>query len=568
MEKLAERFPGDIKHRITHNLDFFGSGKSLQMSFADYFQYIAHQNDETPLYIFDPKFGEKAPALLDDYNIDDLKFFKEDLLNVIAREKKEGGSEGEAQSKAPTQNGECKNADQNGVEKEEEQPSIAEPLRPDFRWTVIGPQRTGAPWHTDPARTSAWNALVKGRKRWAIYPPDSPPPGVSMGKNGQGREHALNMSSLSWYLHVYPTLLPHQKPIEVIQEEGEVIYVPSGWWHLILNLDTTIAVTQNFVDSHNLMAFVKDLLDDQQDEALSQFQHKIKSDRPETFDLFRLMQIPRVHGYLNQELYVGTFSVLEPWKAPIKKILKRHRALGKHEVLRTDNASNKTQVARLKSLTSRVNPTFSVGNNVLIKFFSQFNQRWGEFDFATYLAPNFKSIDGLPGSPSPLKRRKQMVLQPHELRQGMNLRQAMEESFRIEKSTYDMISRAASSRATQALVQPLQDMVPQLFHAGHLLGVGEVDDEDGEGSLWRWPYVVIEYRGDLDGLDKLVRKGGVTKESWLATATWISADFLPRLHAVPIDSDVRGLYGHSKSEWDWYAHYLLCQRKRAFPCKL
>lgn len=502
---------------------------------------------------------------MDDYNVDDLKFFKEDMLKVVTRDKDEKKEE----SASASENGVGKKTAAGGSD-EKEQPKkskTSESLRPDFRWVVIGPQRTGAPWHTDPAQTSAWNALVKGRKRWAIYPPDSPPPGVSMGKNGNGREHALNMTSLAWYLHVYPTLAPHQKPIEVIQEEGEVIYVPSGWWHLILNLDTTIAVTQNFVDSHNLMGFMKDLLDDQQDEALSQFQHKIKTYRPETFDLFRLMQIPHVHGYMNQELYVGTFSILEPWKTPIKKILKRHRALGKYDVLKIDEETNKTQVARLKSLTSRVNPTFAVGRSVLIKFFSHFNQRWGEFDFSSYLAPNFTTIDTAAGAESPTKRSKQTILQPHELRGAMSLRRAMEDCFRIEKDTYDMISSAATSPGASEFLKSLQRMVPQLFHSGHMLHAEEVDDEDGEGSLWRWPYVVIEYRGDLDGLDKLVKKGGVTKESWLTTAKWISSEFLPRLHAVPVDAKLHGLYGHSKSDWDWYAHYLTCQRKRAIPCK-
>lgn len=564
MEKFVERHPKDAKHRLTHNLDFFGSGKTLQLNFADYFQYVSQQNDETPLYIFDPDFGEKLPELLDDYNVDDLKFFKEDMLKVVTRDRGEK-IDGSAST---TESGVAKKAaESDGAEKQPEKRSTSDSSRPDFRWVVIGPQRTGAPWHTDPARTSAWNALVKGRKRWAIYPPDSPPPGISMGKNGGGREHALNMTSLAWYLHVYPTLAPHQKPIEVIQEEGEVIYVPSGWWHLILNLDTTIAVTQNFVDSHNLMDFMKDLLDDQQDEALSQFQHKIKTSRPETFDLFRLMQIPRVHGYMNQELYVSTFSILEPWKIPIKKILKRHRALGKYDVLKTDEETNKMQVARLKSLTSRVNPTFAVGKSVLIKFFSHFNQRWGEFDVTSYLAPNFTKIGEATGSESPTKRCKQTILQPHELRGAMSLRRAMEDCFRIEKDTYDMISRATTSPGASEFMKSLQGMVPQLFHSGHMLHVDEVDDEDGEGSLWRWPYVVIEYRGDLDGLDKLVKKGGVTKESWLTTAEWISTEFLPRLHAVPVGPDLHGLYGHSKSDWDWYVHYLTCQRKRAIPCK-
>lgn len=568
-EKLVERFPDQAKHRMTHNLDFFGSGKTLQMTFRDYFQYVSQQNDETPLYIFDPDFGEKLPELLDDYKVDDLKLFKEDMLSVVTQRKKEGADSKQAAA-SPSVDAEHETSTAKNMDTEED--SESEPLRPDFRWLVIGPQRTGAPWHIDPARTSAWNTLVKGRKRWAIYPPDSPPPGVSMGKNGSGREHALNMTSLSWYLHVYPTLKPHEKPIEVIQEEGETIYVPSGWWHLILNLETAVAVTQNFVDSHNLMSFMKDLLSDQQDEALSQFQHRIKKTRPETFDLFRLMQIPRVHGYMNQDLYVSTFSILEPWRALIRKILLRHRsALSKFDVLHIDDESKKVRMAKLRSLTSRVNPAFAVGKGVLIKLFSQFNQRWGEFEFSSYLSPNFKKIDGEStlsggGAESPSKRAKKMILEPHELKDAMNLRRAMEESYRIERETYAMIAKAASTPGASEDMKVLQKMVPQMYQHGHLLSISEVDDEDGEGSLWRWPYVIIEYRGDLDGLDKLVTKGGVTKKSWVTTAEWISTDFLPRLHAVPIDTGLQGLHGHSKADWDWYIYYLVCRRKRSIHC--
>ncbi|KAG3028783.1 hypothetical protein PC121_g2737 [Phytophthora cactorum] len=552
VEKLVERFPSDVKHRITHNLDVMSSSPTMEMSFADFFHYASNQHDETPLYIFDARFGEKMPAMLEDYNVQDLKVFKEDFLSVMSSPEEEEGKDGNKETTKAVK----LEAGGKKVRKDKKKKRAPGSTRPDYRWIVIGPQRTGAPWHQDPARTSAWNSLVKGRKRWAIYPPNSPPPGVNVGKNSEYQSSGLDMPSLMWYLHVYPTLTPDQKPLEIIQEEGETIYVPNGWWHLVLNLDLTIAVTQNFVDSHNVLMFMKDLLNDGQDEALAMFQHELKATRPETFDMFRLVQIPRVNGYLSEEMFQQSFRVLEYWKPQLKKVLKRHKMLAlpssTENTAATTNVADKVKYPKMKSLTSRVNPTFAVGKRLLVKFFSQYNENWGEIDFEAYLTPNYDSIDS--ELASPLKRRKQNALQPYELKDAVSLRYAMEDCFRTERAVYQMMEKAADS---------LQAMVPRLYHSGHLLYVDEVDDAEGEGPMWRWPYVVVEYKSSGVGLDSMTKRGGLTRKSWTNVAGWISREFLPKLHAIPIDPEFGGVYGHSKAEWDWYIHYLLRQRKRS-----
>lgn len=43
---------------------------------------------------------------------------------------------------------------------------FGESSRPDYRWLIIGPARSGSIFHIDPNQTHAWNACIKGRKKW------------------------------------------------------------------------------------------------------------------------------------------------------------------------------------------------------------------------------------------------------------------------------------------------------------------------------------------------------------------------------------------------------------------
>ncbi|KAL3700749.1 hypothetical protein R1sor_018771 [Riccia sorocarpa] len=180
----------------------------VQMKLKDYYQYADLVEEERPLYIFDSKFAEKAPQLSQDYDIP--LCFRSDLFSLLGHS------------------------------------------RPDYRWLILGPARSGSSFHVDPNSTSAWNAVVRGSKKWIMYPPEVVPPGVFPSPDGA--EVASPVSLTEWFMNFYEeTRRRKEKPVECVCRAGEVVFVPNGWWHIVINLEESIAITQNYVSRSNLL---------------------------------------------------------------------------------------------------------------------------------------------------------------------------------------------------------------------------------------------------------------------------------------------------------------------------
>ena len=138
--------------------------------------------------------------------------------------------------------------------------------RPNHCWLILGPERSGSAWHVDPNATSAWNAVVCGSKKWILWPPGSPPPGVVASPDGA---HVAQPSSLvDWYLNFYDALehgaargRGSKRHVECTLRPGELLFVPSRWWHCVLNCGpgVTVAVTQNVCNTGNLGAVLRHL---------------------------------------------------------------------------------------------------------------------------------------------------------------------------------------------------------------------------------------------------------------------------------------------------------------------
>ena len=194
------------RFQVAENGGIHAGGFTFDMK--DYISYaFGCKDEESPLYIFDKKFADKSPTLGKDYSTP--KYFDKDrdLFSMLGER------------------------------------------RPDYRWLIAGPGRSGSSFHIDPNGTNAWNAVITGAKKWIMFPPHVVPPGVH--PSSDGADVATPVSIVEWFLNFY-SFARDLNPIECIVQPGEIIFVPQGWWHLVLNLETGIAVTQNYVSESSL----------------------------------------------------------------------------------------------------------------------------------------------------------------------------------------------------------------------------------------------------------------------------------------------------------------------------
>jgi hypothetical protein len=125
----------------------------------------------------------------------------------------------------------------------------ARSLFPKAKFFIVGGARTGTGLHVDPSCTSAWNTLLCGRKRWVLFPPGSDD--AYMELLGVQEEYSRKGTQpCKWWREDYARVANaggdvRSEMIECVQGPGETIYVPHGWWHAVLNLDFTVAVTAN-----------------------------------------------------------------------------------------------------------------------------------------------------------------------------------------------------------------------------------------------------------------------------------------------------------------------------------
>ncbi|KFG63410.1 histone lysine demethylase JMJD6b [Toxoplasma gondii RUB] len=247
----------------------FNAGAASNIQLETFYQYADSNFDEAPLFIFDPRFAESTREALSSSS--PLSSSSSSSPVNVPPASREIGEQGDCRRE--TTGAQASAEERRRHELGDRVCSLAEDYevppyfsdsrdlfaclgerRPNFRWLLVGNCRSGSKWHVDPNQTSAWNAVVRGAKRWILLPPTVCPPGVFPSHDGG--EVTQPTALVEWLMNYYFDALhapgyPYTggiAPLEGSVREGELIFVPQGWWHCVLNEeDDTIAVTQNFV---------------------------------------------------------------------------------------------------------------------------------------------------------------------------------------------------------------------------------------------------------------------------------------------------------------------------------
>jgi hypothetical protein len=149
----------------------------------------------------------------------------------------------------------------------------------DYRFIYCGPAGTWTRLHHDVLFSYSWSTNITGTKLWWLFPPtvnalfagrdlsELIPTSLAGSlvewfrdlKDGSSSVSSGNpeLSRIVAEAHaVMAASIPQLgqiKPAVVLQPAGQAIFVPSGWYHTVFNLEDTLSCNHNWFNRHNLL---------------------------------------------------------------------------------------------------------------------------------------------------------------------------------------------------------------------------------------------------------------------------------------------------------------------------
>ena len=125
----------------------------------------------------------------------------------------------------------------------------------DYRFVYIGGENTKTDLHHDVLYSYSWSINLYGKKRWTIWPPNE------ISKLQQLRELSSRDDEGNDDNIKKDLIISQSNPIIIDQDINEAIFIPSGWYHIVENLNTsllqeepniTISLNHNWFNCYSL----------------------------------------------------------------------------------------------------------------------------------------------------------------------------------------------------------------------------------------------------------------------------------------------------------------------------
>jgi histone arginine demethylase JMJD6 len=178
-----------------------GQKESAVFTIADYVDYMTTTDDESPFYLRNTQF-HLGTELKDDYQVPE--YFDCWYANST-------------QGKA----------------------------RYALSWIFMGAANTFSKLHLDIWDSSAWNAVLSGKKLWVFYDESQ----AEYLYDGQVNPFEPDFEKFPNFVHA--------RPLVCVQGAGDVVFTPSGWWHAVMNVEAGISITENFINETNYEAVIE-----------------------------------------------------------------------------------------------------------------------------------------------------------------------------------------------------------------------------------------------------------------------------------------------------------------------
>ncbi|KAK0530401.1 hypothetical protein OC834_003333 [Tilletia horrida] len=147
----------------------------------------------------------------------------------------------------------------------------------DFAFCYAGSAGSFTNLHRDVYTSYSWSTNIIGRKRWRLFPPSC----ISMLRRfpnvrtselasscdemderySQGKLGPVSEGKDGWPLWGDV----RSQACELLQEAGETIFVPSNWYHEVLNLTDCISINHNWCNSYNLESMYDSMVEEVED---------------------------------------------------------------------------------------------------------------------------------------------------------------------------------------------------------------------------------------------------------------------------------------------------------------